>query len=517
MIIPGTTPPDILAAMSQMRVDLSPLSQLAQQYVKNKQSEAFFADPANTSGVPAGLVGLARAQQNPALLAQFMEQMPRLELLRAANAREEAMAPLSRAATAAGTTATLGGERRADSTHLWDIASRYKALTAPSDLDATLGAMGVEVPPRAAPLIPPLPRGLTPGGVPPAPAARLPVAAHSTTPAAMRPAIAPTLAPEAASETPPRFDAARPPSGYAMPTGVPGSYAAFGPSASVTPASVAPPPPGRADAPWSGRTGAAMGLMATGRITPEAARGLIRGPAFAGMPDAVHTEHFKMVHAANDAAAAAEGMVGSIDQLKALAPQAFIGANAETRTALAAQLASFGVSHEWLIKNQSLPATQLIQQGLSQFIGAEAAKYKPISNSDITFIRSTLPNVSQDPTAMMNALEAMRKTALRQQLYETTRAQMMQTNPYPDLASLRMRIKELVPDHVFDPTLGKPPPATPGTAGGTPGPAGASGGPSLGPGRYSWSPDGGVAPITAPTAPARVPDEPSIPSWSRYR
>lgn len=498
MIIPqGNTPPDILAAIARMRVDLSPLQGLADQYVKNMQADAFFnGDPARFKGLEPGLVALAAARRNPDMLADPLARLPDYRLREAASGREEMKAPLEREALRASTEASRAGVARADSAHAWDVAARIEALKKPSDTDAILGAMGVPITPRTPPAMPPLPAWAMP----------------------TKPDAAP---PPAGTGTPLSSIIPRPVTPVATPTDVRGTYLGLGtPAVPTAPAmppvagpvlgspgttlsmpGVAPiaPAPGMASPPaspsaWSGPAGAAMGLMATGRITPEAARGLIRGPAFAGLPDAVHTENFKMVHAAHEAAGAAEAMVGNVDQLKALAPQAFVGAGADVRAALAGHLSALGVSNDWLLARKSLPATQLLQQGLSQFIGSEAAKYKPISNSDITFIRSTLPNVSQDPVSMMNALEAMRKTALRQQLFETGRAQLMQTNPFPDLATLRARIKEVVPDHVFDPTLGAP--AGRATPGGAAAPAASAAPP---PGRYSWSPTSGLS--AAPASP----------------
>lgn len=378
---------------------------------------------------------------------------------------------------------------RADTMQQWQIAQLIQQMKNPSETADVMSAFGLPVAPRPAPAMPPLPAWATgsPGATPPR-----------------------VSMPPAGSLRPPSAAAPGFPSGYALPTDVPGTVVA-GPTASAAPPA-APAP--AASSPWAAEPtkGAAIGLMATGRLPPEAARMIMAGPAWAGVPESTRNEAFKMVHAANEAAATHGSTVSAIDQLKDLAPAAFVGAGAEARTSAAAMLSSLGVNHQWLLANQSLPATQLLQQGLSQFIGTEAAKYKPISNSDITFIARTVPNAGQDRTALMNALEAARKVALRQQLFEAGKAQLLSRTPYPDLTALRDRIKKEVPDHVFDPKLGAMPTATPGTATG-----GASGG-SMPAGSYSWSPDGGLTPAgAAGAAPRRMPSESDTPSWARYR
>ena len=396
---------------------------------------------------------------------------------------------------------------RASEMQQWQIAQLIESMKKPSDTTAVLDAMGVPVAPRPAPLMPPLPSwaaGGTPGATPP------------------RVALPPAGSLRAPGASPaPSF-----PRGYALPTDVPGTTVT-GPTAAATPPpalsfppgyglSPAPAPTAPAPAsPWASNptAGATVGLMATGRLPPEAARMILAGPAWAGVPESTRNEAYKEVHKANEAAATHGATVASIEQLKALAPAAFVGAGAEARASAAGMLASLGVNHQWLIANQNLPATQLLQQGLSQFIGTEAAKYKPISNSDITFIARTVPNAGQDRTSLMNALEAAHKVALRQQLYETGKAELLARTPYPNLAMLRERIKKEVPDHVFDPKLGREAAAAPGATSG-----GSSGGTALPPGAYSWSPDGGVtASPAAPTAPRRMPTEPASPAWSRYR
>ncbi len=112
-----------------------------------------------------------------------------------------------------------------------------------------------------------------------------------------------------------------------------------------------------------------------------------------------------------------------------IAPQAYVGANAQTRANTANVLQSLGVPAGWLIQNQSLPATQLLAQGLAQFIGTEAEKYKPISNSDISFIQSTLANPNMTREALMQALAVSRVVAQRHAAYEQGRAELFLSTP----------------------------------------------------------------------------------------
>lgn len=385
---------------------------------------------------------------------------------------------------------------RADEMQRWQIAQMIEQMKKPSEMDTALTAVGVPVTPRPAPLMPPLPSWATgsPGATPPRVSmpSGMPMAPPPPSPPRVSMPPAGSLRGPSAGSSPssamPSF-----PSGYALPTDVAGTVVA-GPTSGFSPGMAPPPTPPptptapatapsasatpRTDVPWSGRAGAIAALVASGRLKAEDGRMLMRGPAFAGMTDASMTEHDKRIHAANDAAGVHEAMIGNIEQLKNLMPQAFVGANAETRAAVASQLATLGISHEWLLKNQSLPATQLLQQGIRQFVAIDAPKYKPLSNNDVNFIQTTYPNLGNDPVALANGLQAMYNIALRQKLFETARAQLLERTPYPDIEALRRAVREQVPDHVFDPKLGAAPSA-PGAAGGSSGPGG-SGMPAVG-------------------------------------
>lgn len=404
--------------------------------------------------------------------------------------------------------------------HRYKVTGLYNASVAP--LDTSLyTAMGLP-PPAPSPLriIPPRPSFAgpaptpVPSSAPLSPELRPPIAGAGPTP----PAVSP-------SHVIPRFDERTPtPAVYPTPTGVPGVTTAAAPA----PSPVAPPAPVASPAapanPWASdpRKAAAAMLEATGRAPKGMGAAIAAGPAWYGVPEPIRVKAWEGAQTAAASSATHQGTVSTIERLMKMAPDAYVGANAEARAGAAAILSSLGVNGEWLINNRSLPATQLLQQGLSQFIGTEAEKFKPISNSDISFIARTLPNAGQDRTALLNALEAMKKVALRQALYEAGRADLLQRGPSPDLVGLAARVREMVPDHVYDPTLGGRP--------GGPNDAAAGGTGAAGPvavGAIAENPttgervrfDGSAwVPVETSSPPARrLPSEPDVPLWRRYR
>ncbi len=226
-----------------------------------------------------------------------------------------------------------------------------------------------------------------------------------------------------------------------MPTGqsVDPNATTWAPNAGVTvqpqqSAPAAPPvAPAQQPAPGSWQANPAQAAiaagLATGRLTPQAAQMLAGGPTWMGVPDALRTQAATNAAAAATAAQQQQSVVSNVDNMLALAPSAYVGAGAAARTQAANFLRSIGMSSEWMLNNRDLSATQLLQQGLAQFVGTEAEKYKPISNSDIAFIESTVANPSMSREALMGALQAARRVAARQSIYEQARAQLLMADP----------------------------------------------------------------------------------------
>jgi hypothetical protein len=482
------------------------------------------ADPAAVAGNPWGAELGGRMLQ-----AKYTHTLgaPDREADRALRAREVAVSEDS--------------SRRQQTMSDWQIAQIINQLRKPDATASIFSAMGFPVPERPTPVMPTVPAWahgsptvVSTSGTPGSPAAGAgPSGGSSFAPMPTGPTPAP-----ATPSSP--FSGASPAFSPGTSTGVPGTFASpgsgpgpsgpapgapAGPSGSgiggpfaglsavSLPSGPSPTPLSGAAAtpsasrpplnPWSTdpRKAALAFGMASGRIPDKAGSMIARGPEWMAVPETVQAKSWEASQAAYEAANTHASTVAAIDQMIKLAPSAFVGSGADARAGAAALLSSLNVNGNWLITNQSLSATQLLQQGLSQFIGTEAAKYKPISNSDISFIARTLPNVGQDRTALMNALEAAKKIALRQQLYETGKAELLQTPPRPDLAGLMRRVREAVPDHVFDPTLGKAPGPSGASSGGT-----AAAGPTLPKGRYRVEGgkllDGSGREITADEPPA---------------
>lgn len=206
------------------------------------------------------------------------------------------------------------------------------------------------------------------------------------------------------------------------------------PQAMPQPAAVQPGQmgqPGQGGTPWQShpQQAAIAAGLATGRLTPQAAQMLASGPEWMGVPEAIRNHATTTALAAATAAQGAQATVANIDRLIEVAPQAYVGAGVEARTNIANVLQSLGLSPQWILNNQSLPATQLLRQGLAQFIGTEADKYRPVSNSDLAFIAQTVANPSMTRPALMEALAVARRVAQRQAVYEAARAEMLLRDP----------------------------------------------------------------------------------------
>lgn len=291
--------------------------------------------------------------------------------------------------------------RRTNELHPYQLIQQYNAAIRPADQnDLIYGILGMQPPQPATPS----PQPPWPAGVGPRPAAPAPAAA----PQAGGPSAQGGVS----------FDPNSPtwqPQGQAQPQ---------------APAPAAQPPQ-QTGSMWGGNPQAAAVAagLATGRLNRDAATMILRGPAWAGQPDSVVNQAHTQAIAAATAAQTHQATISNVDRLVQIAPQAYVGANAQTRGAVANVLQSLGVPSGWLIQNQSLPATQLLAQGLAQFIGTEAEKYKPISNSDITFIQSTLANPNMTREALMQALAVSRVVAQRHAAYEAGRAELFLSTP----------------------------------------------------------------------------------------
>lgn len=222
--------------------------------------------------------------------------------------------------------------------------------------------------------------------------------------------------------------------------------------------------------PWgaSPQAAAVAAGLATGRIPQPAATMILRGPEWAGQPEAVINQAHTQANAAATAAQTHQATVANVDRLLQIAPQAYVGANAQTRTNIANVLQSLGVPSGFILQNQNLSATQLLQQGLAQFIGTEAEKYKPISNSDIAFIQSTVANPNMTRESLMEALRVARVVAQRHAAYEEARAQLYLRSPNAPalLPQLAARIIDAFPSPVMGQPQGQPQGQQPAPSGG---------------------------------------------------
>lgn len=320
--------------------------------------------------------------------------------------------------------------RRTNELHPYQLIQQYNAAIRPADQnDLIYGILGMQPPNQI-----PSPQPPWPAGVGPRPAAPAPAAAPQSGFPATQGGIS--------------FDPNSP------------TWQAQGPAQPQPAAS--PQPPQQTGNAWGGNPQAAAVAagVATGRLNRDAATMLLRGPAWAGQPDAVVNQAHTQAIAAATAAQTHQATISNVDRLMQIAPQAYVGANAQTRANVANVLQSLGVPSGWLLQNQSLPATQLLAQGLAQFIGTEAEKYKPISNSDITFIQSTLANPNMTREALMQALAVSRIVAQRHAAYEEGRAELFLSTPQAPalLPQLAAAVSRRFPSPVAGGGQGQPQP-----------------------------------------------------------
>lgn len=315
------------------------------------------------------------------------------------------------------TTTARDANRRTNELHPYQLIQQYNAAIRPADQnDLIYGILGMQPPqPQTPSPQPPWPAGVGPRPAAPAPAMAAPQAGGPSVQGGV------SFNPNSSTWQP------------------------QGPAQPQAPAPAAQPQP-QTGGMWGNNPQAAAVAagLATGRLNRDAATMILRGPAWAGQPDSVVNQAHTQAIAAATAAQTHQATISNVDRLVQIAPQAYVGANAQTRANVANVLQSLGVPSGWVIANQSLPATQLLAQGLSQFIGTEAEKYKPISNSDITFIQSTLANPNMTREALMQALAVSRIVAQRHAAYEEGRAELFLSTPQapallPQLAAAVIR------------------------------------------------------------------------------
>ena len=297
------------------------------------------------------------------------------------------------------TTTARDANRRTNELHPYQMIQQYNAAIRPADQnDLIYGMLGVQPPQQIPSPQPPWPAGVGPRPAPPAPASAQQAGPSVQGGLSFNPNSA-TWQPQGPAQPHAPMQAAQPQAVGATP--------------------------------WNANPQAAAVAagLATGRIPQPAATMILRGPAWAGQPDSVVNQAHTQAIAAATAAQTHQATIANVDRLVQIAPQAYVGANATTRANAANILQSLGVPSGWLIQNQNLPMTQLLAQGLAQFIGTEAEKYKPISNSDITFIQSTLANPNMTRDALMQALAVSRVVAQRHAAYEQGRAELFLSTP----------------------------------------------------------------------------------------
>jgi len=317
--------------------------------------------------------------------------------------------------------------RRTNELHPYQMIQQYNAAIRPADQnDLIYGILGMQPPNQIPSPQPPWPAGAGPRPAAPAPAA----------PQAGFPSVQGGVSVNPNNPTWQSQGMPQPQAPAAQPPQQTGSMWGTNPQAAAV----------------------AAGL-ATGRINRDAATMIIRGPEWASQPEAVINQAHTQATAAAAAAQTHQSTIANVDRLLQIAPQAYVGATAATRTSIANVLQSLGVPPGFMLQNQSLSATQLLQQGLAQFIGTEAEKYKPISNSDITFIQSTVANPNMTRESLMNALGVARIMAQRHAAYEAARAELFLRTPNAPamLPQLAARIIEAFPSPVMG--GGQPAPA----------------------------------------------------------
>lgn len=260
------------------------------------------------------------------------------------------------------------------------------------------------------------------------------------------------------------------PAGYAAPMGQPPAPAAARPSPAPVMSnppgiSVAPPQapqgmpappaqPAAAPAAPSQQPGTlpngmtreqyARALLEAGIISQDRYRQLTRD-GYLGLPDGAVTAGVTNANTAGQAAMTAQGQVTNLQGLLPLVDQAYVGALSGSREAAANLLQSLGYDPSGLLQNQSLTATTLLRQGLSQLPLPVLADLRPASNTDLQFAQSVSPNMTNSPAALQAGLRALIRVRQREALFQTLLSQELQRTPFPNRQAILARVLEAIP------------------------------------------------------------------------
>jgi hypothetical protein len=97
---------------------------------------------------------------------------------------------------------------------------------------------------------------------------------------------------------------------------------------------------------------------------------------------------------------------------------------------------------------QGVAPTEVFTSLAQKFVGQEGQKYKPLSNSDITFIERGLANIQKDPTSIPHILGAMEAVAARDRLAKQLELEALRQGRPPDPGIIRDAVNQRVPSYV---------------------------------------------------------------------
>ena len=92
--------------------------------------------------------------------------------------------------------------------------------------------------------------------------------------------------------------------------------------------------------------------------------------------------------------------------------------------------------------------TEMFHSMGQKFVGIEGQKYKPLSNSDVTFIEKGLPTISKDPRSIPHLLGAMKTVAQRDQMAKSLEMEFLKSGKPPDLNLIKAMVDRAVPSYV---------------------------------------------------------------------
>ena len=144
---------------------------------------------------------------------------------------------------------------------------------------------------------------------------------------------------------------------------------------------------------------------------------------------------------AGKAAGEAAQRVGDIDSIMPLISRSITGPGADWKLGLHRLLISTGA----IKADPKVAATEQLDQYLKTFVGSVAEKYKPISNSDIAWIQTTLPNITNTPETLETVLKVMRRAAERTAMAEGLLAQRLRANPAATMADVLPEVDKALP------------------------------------------------------------------------